>query len=106
MMLWSALRWQLVTASFESQFAVQGSRFPIWKEATFKTFFTALNANFFGIMEWDIKVFSDFLNWQERTLTRDLELRFPEIIPLDLSLRIFFSVSSKKQKPVFYLSWE
>lgn len=78
-----------MTVSFESQFAVQGSQFPIWKEATFKTFLKALNINFFGIMEWDIKVFSDLLNWQERTLTRHVWASFPRDCTLDLSLRIF-----------------
>lgn len=46
MMWWGALSWQLVTLSFESQFAVQGSQLSIWKDATFKTFLKSLNIIF------------------------------------------------------------
>lgn len=50
-MWWGAMSWQLVTVSFDSKFAVQGSQFTIWKEATFKAFIKTFNDSFFGIMD-------------------------------------------------------
>lgn len=97
-MWWGALSWQLVTLSFESQFAVQGSQFPIWKEANFKTFLKALNISFFGIMEWDVKALSDLYELARQDIDELLLGFFSRRLPLDLNLGIFSVCPLKNKK--------
>lgn len=98
MMWWDALSWQLVTLSFEFQFAVQGSQLSIWKDATFKTFLKALNIIFFEIMEWDVKALPDRYELVREDTDELLLGFFSQRLPLDLNLGVFSVCPPKKEK--------